>query len=198
MPFTLILNEDNLFTMPQSLRDELLRWYFGRPRSVPPISPASPAPIQSPPSTVDEIPNHATRRLTFPELVRAGLLNRGDEIYCRSLKRQQKKGAEPFIKGAVVTADGRIEFQKRSHASPSKLAVAMINASGGKTPAVNGYDYLFVKNDTGTISLDSLRRKLLGEDPVEEGLIDDVMKEFPDAFGSRVEARRYLQRNPMR
>ena len=197
MPLTVVLTENDLFTMPPSLRDDLLKWYFGKPRDTTLAKPG-PTPPQTEPSgvaEVPEIPDHDSRRVTFRELVDAGLLKPGDEVYCRSLKRQQKKGAEPFIKGAVVGPDGRVEFQKHWHPTPSKLAVAMLNASGAKTPAVNGYAYLFAKSGSGTISLDALRRKLIGRDPVEEGSVDDMME--MGGFGSRAEARRYLRQNPI-
>jgi len=34
---------------------------------------------------------------------------------------------------------------------PSKLAVTVVNTNGGKTEALNGYDYLFVRSSTGVV-----------------------------------------------
>ena len=82
-----------------------------------------------------------------------------------------------------------VEFQGHKFSSPSKLAVAMVNSSGGKAEALNGYDYLFVKTDRGLVALAELRRKLSYGNAALEGTLDDLMQS--GAFDNRGEARKW-------
>jgi hypothetical protein len=63
-----------------------------------------------------------------------------------------------------VHSNGTVEFAGQRFSNPSKLAVAMVNANGGKAKALNGYDYIFVQTTTGPRSLADLRELLLNPD----------------------------------
>jgi hypothetical protein len=102
-----------------------------------------------------------SKRVSFQQLVRAQLLSPGDEILCRTLKRQQRKGEGKFLAGATVTADGTVEYKGERFSIPSKLAFRMVNANGGHTKALNGYDYIFVKTANGITPLNELRERFL-------------------------------------
>ncbi len=159
MGFGIALNESDLREMPSVLRDQLLKWYFDRsPSGV--AAPSAAASVLA----VAAVPRREeTGRVTFPEFVRAGLLASGDELMCRTLKRQQRGGGERFIDAGKVVSDGRVEYQGRRYDIPSKLAVTVINKTGGKTEALNGYDYLFIRSSTGgVVPLSKLRDSFLG------------------------------------
>src|SRR5262245_39516424 len=104
MAVSLVITEEDLRSMPIGLREELLGWYFGRPfglATVPDSTPDArpPAPATPPPLTPE------AKRLSFPDLLRARLLSVGDEILCRSLKRQRRTGGDKLIAGAKVLQD---------------------------------------------------------------------------------------------
>ena len=99
--------------------------------------------------------------MSFPELVRAGILQPGAEIKCKALMRQIRKGAEPYIEAGKVLADGCVEYRGQNFVVPSKLAVAVVNANGGEAKALNGYDYLFVRLTDGIVKLKELRDRFL-------------------------------------
>jgi hypothetical protein len=194
MPVSVILGEDDLKSMPSELRVKLLAWYFDdRATAIPAAgqggSPSGRIPQLDPPDL-----NIASRRITFPELVRAAMLHVGDEIHCRTLKRQQRKGLDSLIRGAKVTSDGRVEFQEARFSSPSKLAVAMLNANGGKVPASNGYEYLHVQTAHGLLPLSKLRERLITGDLAEEAEVQTLL-EAGEFGGSRREALKWVREN---
>jgi len=160
MNFGVTLNETDLREMPPELRDHLLKWYFGRPPSG--NGSPSPRPADPDPPAVAAVPRRTeSGRVSFQEFVRAGLLSPGNEVVCRTLKAQQRRGGDRFIEAGKVLADGSVEYRGRRYDVPSRLAVTVINTSGGKTEALNGYDYLFVRSSTGMVPLSKLRDKFL-------------------------------------
>lgn len=156
MSFGIVLNESDLREMPPDLRDQLLKWYFDRsPSGVGSPSPPTPGPALP---AIAAVPRREeSGRVSFPEFVRAGLLVPGNELVCRTLKRQQRGGGDRFIEAGKVLADGSVEYRGRRYDIPSKLAVTVINTNGGKTEALNGYDYLFVRSSSGVVPLSKLR-----------------------------------------
>lgn len=177
MPLSIMLGEEDFRSMDQPLREGLLKWYFERPQTI----NATPAASQNSnpfdnPTTVSEIedaqsPETTSReeegfkRVEFGEFLRAGLISVGDDIWCRSLKREVKRGAPEFIKGAKVTETGSVEFQGQKFFKPSKLALAMVNSNQNPkpAPAVNGYDYLFVKSGGTLVSIKKKREELMSD-----------------------------------
>jgi len=158
MNFGVVLNESDLREMPPDLRDHLLKWYFDRS----PSGNGSPSPDPALPAIAAVPRREESGRVSFPEFLRAGLLAPGNELVCRTLKRQQRGGGDPFIEAGKVLADGSVEYRGRRYDIPSKLAVTVINTSGGKTEALNGYDYLFVRSSSGLVPLSKLRDRFLG------------------------------------
>ena len=156
MPLSIMLSEDDLRAMPSDLRDGLLKWYFdaNRTRAIPSL--VAPTKTAQPAMMDDE-----SRRVTFAKLAAAGLLKTGQEIYCRTLKRQQRNGKPKFIKGARVSPQGTVEFEGNPFSNPSTLAVSMVKQSGGKPTALNGFDYLFVQSGKDLVSLKKLRDQLM-------------------------------------
>jgi hypothetical protein len=152
MPLSLDLDEEDLTSMPSELRDGLLKWYFGNRR---PPKTAAPAAI---------IPagDNESRRVTFAKFLDAKLLEPGDEIYCRTLKRQQRGGKPKYLKGAHVSAAGVAEFNGQEFSHPSNLAVAMVAHSGEKPTSLNGFDYLFAHAGKTLVPLKKLRDRLAG------------------------------------
>lgn len=162
MPFSIVLYESDIRLMKPELREALLKWYFERNSDTPRSEPSDLEVIPpDPPATTED----GNRRVAFPEFVKAGLISPGDEIRCRALKRQKRQGAEDYIRGARMSADGSVEFQGKRFFKPSKLALAMVNSNGAEKPAeaLNGYVYLFVQTGNSLVSLDDIRRKLLFE-----------------------------------
>jgi hypothetical protein len=175
---SMTLSESDLRKMPPALRDPLLKWYFERNvvslESTEPAVTSIDSPVAPDSKNVPENSEETDRRVTFGELVRARLLSAGDELYCRALKRQKKSGAGPYIQAGRVAPDGRVEFQGQKYSKPSNLAVTVVNASGGRVQALNGYDYLFVKCDGAMVPLNSLRNQLrLSEEVMVDTLIAD-------------------------
>jgi hypothetical protein len=159
MNFGIVLNESDLREMPPDLRDQLLKWYFDRSSSG--VVSASPHMLDARPPVMAAVPRREERgRASFPDLVRAGLMSPGDELVCKTLKRQQRGGKDQFIEAGKVLANGGVEYGGQRYDIPSKLAVIVINANGGKTDAVNGYDYLFVRSPKGLVPLSKLRDEL--------------------------------------
>lgn len=151
------LDETDLRRMPSDLRDSLLKWYFSRDSSPsnPPGNGAS-----APAAPISAVPKREeTGRVSFLEFTRAGLLKQGDSLVCRSLRRQRRSGGGQYIDAGKVLANGTVEYSGRSYDVPSKLAVAVVNANGGKTAALNGYDYLLVRE--GLVPLHKLRDRFL-------------------------------------
>jgi RAMA domain-containing protein len=175
----------------EELRERLLAWYFDR--TAPSIvNPQPAASIDEAPSiTID--PNVDSRRITFPELVKAGLLRPGQSLRCRPLKRQKRNGLDTFIEGAKVADDGSVAFQGNKFFVPSQLVKAMLNANGGKVVASNGYDYIFVEGATGLVRLSELRQQLMGASPLEEAAVAVLMPE--GAFGTKEEALKWVREN---
>ena len=54
-------------------------------------------------------------------------------------------------------SNGSVEYRGRRYDVPSKLAGAVINTNGGKTEALNGYDYLFIRSSNWPVPLHKLR-----------------------------------------
>jgi hypothetical protein len=130
MPLSIVLDEEDLRALPADIRDGLLRSYFAgnRRRQTPAAAPSVLVPI-----TDDD----DSGRVTFKKLIAARLLKSGEEIHCRTLKRQQRDGKPKYIKGATVTADGAVEYNGEQFQNPSNLAVAMVKQSGEKPTALN-------------------------------------------------------------
>ena len=194
MALSVLLGESDLRVMPPELRERLLTWYFNRPvQTLIDPQPQAETLNKEIPSVVGD-PNVDSRRITFPELVKAGLLRPGEVLRCRPLKRQKRSGLEKFIGGATVGNDGSVIFGDEKYAVPSKLAKAMLNANGGNAVATNGYDYLFVETPKGFVRLAELRQKAIGADPAEEAEVQTLMEET-EAFGSRQEALAWVREN---
>lgn len=158
MSFGIALNETDLREMPADLREQLLKWYFDRsPSGVTSPSQREPSPPPPLPAIAAVPRREESGRVSFPEFVRTGLLAPGNEIVCRTLKRQQRGGGDRFIEAGKVLADGSVEYRGRRYDIPSKLAVTVVNTNGGKTEALNGYDYLFVRSSSGVVPLSKLR-----------------------------------------
>ena len=161
MALEIVLRENDLRDMPQELREKLLKWYFeheGSPDgpihlATTPLSPKEPVSISR--------QREQGGRLSFPEFVRADLITPGTELLCKTLRRQQRDGADPFIEAGKVQSDGRVEFRGRYYEIPSQLAVSVVNTNGGNTPALNGYDYLFIRDSNRLVPLKDLRDKFL-------------------------------------
>jgi hypothetical protein len=155
MSLGIVLNESDLREMPPALRTELLRWYFERSPSGGGFTSVNTQ--GTPPVAASERQREERGRATFPEVKGAGLLAPGDELLCKTLRRQQRDGAEQFIEAGRVQPDGSVEYRGKRYTVPSILARAVINANGGNTKAVNGYDYLFVRTPSGVVPLEKLR-----------------------------------------
>ncbi|MBK37337.1 MAG: hypothetical protein CME26_17680 [Gemmatimonadetes bacterium] len=155
----LTLSEGQLREMPQDLREALLKWYFDPDRSESSLS-SQPSAMPDP-SSVSR--RQGSRRVTFAEFVRAGLLTPGSELVCKALKRQSRDGGELYIDAGKVQIDGSVEYNGQRHVVPSKLAIAVVNSKGGNTKALNGYDYLFTRTDDRLVPLEELREQFLAE-----------------------------------
>ena len=159
MNFGIVLNESDLREMPPELRDQLLKWYFDHSPSG--LISTSPRMLGDASPAMAAVPQREDRgRARFSDLRRAGLISLGDELVCKTLKRQQRGGKDQFIEAGKVLANGSVEYRNQRFDIPSKLAVTVINANGGKTKAVNGYDYLFVRSSSGMVPLSKLRDEL--------------------------------------
>ena len=189
--------EDDFRRMPTALREALVKWYFDERLPIPSVIET---PMPEPATEAAPLPGQidfvdGNRRITFAELLRAGVLKQGDEIYCKSLKRQQRAGSEAFIKGAKVTDKGTVDFLGKRFSNPSKLAMAMVNTNGGNAKALNGYDYLFVQTPKyGPLPLNELRRQLIEGTPAEKGAVAELME--TGAFSSAEEALDYVREEP--
>jgi hypothetical protein len=159
MTISIVLEEEDLATMPTDMRDGLLRWYFDVHRR-PPIG--RPTVTRVAPAVTAE--NDESRRITFAKLVAAGLLKPSQEIFCRTLKRQQQKGQSKYLGGARVTKNGAVEFNGSQYAHPSNLAVEMVRQNDGGPTSLNGFDYLFVKSTNAYVPLKKLRDQFLRSD----------------------------------
>jgi len=165
MSLGIVLNESDLRKMPPELREELLKWYFDHGEGTPDL-PQSPAlgPI-NPTGPVSLRPQREERgRVSFPELVRAGLLVPGAELKCKALNRQRRSGAAPYFDAGKVLAGGSVEYRGKHYVVPSKLAVDVVNSNaiGVKpTNALNGYDYIFVGVSNRLVPLKELRDSFL-------------------------------------
>lgn len=182
MVMSILLEEDDLFTMPAELRETLLRWYFGgdRRRSTLPATRDAAPPAVAP---ISRTAAHAatlvagdvddSERVTFAKLVEHRLLKPGQEVLCRSLKRQREAGKPKYLKGAVVAKNGTAEYNGAQYAHPSTLAVEIVRQTGGEPKALNGFDYLFVESTKGPIPLKKLRDRLKLNYFLAEGAVDD-------------------------
>src|SRR5436190_150337 len=108
MAFSILLDESCLRSMDSQLREALLTWYFERP-SAAVESDIKDIKAELPTTVVHT--DGANKRITFPEFLAKGLIEPGDSICCKALKRDRRQGAEDFIGGAKVAADGSVEFQ---------------------------------------------------------------------------------------
>lgn len=159
MNIDIVLNENDLREMPPDLRNQLLKWYFDRATSG--VISAPPDRRNNSTPAITAVPRREERgRASFPDLVRAGVMAPGDEVVCKTLKRQQRVGRDQFIEAGKVMANGSVEYGGQRYDIPSKLAFTVINTNGGKTKAVNGYDYLFVRSRGGLVPLSKLRDEL--------------------------------------
>jgi hypothetical protein len=187
MTVSVVLDEGDLRAMPRDLRDRLLKWYFEvrqcRAPSAPP--PGRPTAVPSPAILTTD---NDSRRLTFAKLVGADLLNVGQEIQCRALKRQQRDGKPKYISGARVSPQGTVEYAGKSFSNPSTLAVAMVKHSGGKPTALNGFDYLVVQSENGLVPLKKLRDRYSRWQVLAEGAVEDAK----NIYGMETEAEDHL------
>jgi len=151
MAFGMVLNESNLRKMPSELRERLLKWYFEH-------SDASATRVST-----DIVQREESGRVSFPKFVRAGLLPPGSVIMCKALKRQRRGGDNQYIEAGKVQADGYVDYRGQRYQIPSKLAVDAVNFNGGKTKALNGYDYLFVRTSDRLVPLQELRDRYLNK-----------------------------------
>jgi hypothetical protein len=187
MVMSILLEEDDLFTMPAELRETLLHWYFGgdRRRSTPPAirsaAPLAVAPIsRTAAHAATVLPSlmavdvDDSERVTFAKLVEHRLLTPGQEVLCRSLKRQREAGKPKYLKGAVVATNGTVEYNGAQYANPSRLAVEIVRQTGGKPKALNGFDYLFVESTRGPIPLKKLRDRLKLNYFLAEASVEDA------------------------
>src|SRR5205809_971021 len=115
MPFNIVLDEESLRSMDPHFREQLLRWYFDRPAAggatvrrvtddvseppraiVAPVRDIAPDQVEqrerAGPVQVEDPVEEDSKRVSFPEFVRAGLIQPGDEILCKALKRHQRVG----------------------------------------------------------------------------------------------------------
>jgi hypothetical protein len=89
--------------------------------------------------------------------MREGLLPQGTELICMALKRQKRSGAKTYFEAGKVLSDGSVDYKGHHYETPSKLAIAVINANAGNTKAINGYKYLFVRESNSLVPLQELR-----------------------------------------
>ncbi len=164
MALEIVLRENQLRDMPPDLREKLLKWYFEHLDS-PTIPTVPAASTQGSPIGPSSLSSQRDDRVSFPEFVRAGLLQPGAELECKSLKRQKRSGTGGYLDAGKVRTDGSVEYRGRQYYAPSKLAVAVVNTNGGNTKALNGYDYLFVRRPTGRVQLKELRDSLTKGNP---------------------------------
>lgn len=170
------LTEADLRAMNPELRQQFLTWYFERDSgaagvkpSQPPVNRPSPSATPLALAPASQAEGNTKRRVPFPDLLRAGLIQPGNPVVCKVLKRYQRAGADEFMTGAHVEADGAVLFEGKAYTNPSSLAVAMVRASGHAEPvkALNGYDYLIVETEQGQLSLAELRRRYEARGAVE-------------------------------
>jgi hypothetical protein len=153
MALQIVLNENDLRKMDTVLREKLLKWYFDQERSSGLINHTE---------TIQELTlREDGGRVNFPEFVRAGLLLHGNELFCKTLKRQMRNGTKTHIEAGKVLTDGSVCYRDKRYLIPSKLAVDVVNANGGNTKALNGYDYLFVRVSNKLVSLQELREQFI-------------------------------------
>jgi hypothetical protein len=152
------IDERDLSAMPEKLRNELMLWYVERQELK-----LSDEIAEDFKNFIDE-PVESDVPLKFSEFIEAGVLDDGDAIVCKAMRRDQTKVNGGYIRGAVVDPDGLARFNGRDYETPSQLAVAMARsvAPKGKVRALNGYKYLFREYDGSLVSLDELRRRALG------------------------------------
>jgi hypothetical protein len=132
MALQIVLNENDLRKMDTVLREKLLKWYFDQERS-------------------SGLINHTE---TIQELTLR-------ELFCKTLKRQMRNGTKTHIEAGKVLTDGSVCYRDKRYLIPSKLAVDVVNANGGNTKALNGYDYLFVRVSNKLVSLQELREQFI-------------------------------------
>lgn len=162
MALGIVLNEGDLREMPSDLREKLLRWYFDHRGSSSGTTPSHDSDLITATSLIPIVSRREeSGRITFPEFVRLGLLVPGTEVLCRALKRQKRDGGESYVDAGKVLEDGYVHYRGLRYDVPSKLAVDVVNANGGKTPALNGYDYIFVRHFKKLVSLRELRDRSL-------------------------------------
>lgn len=163
MSMVITLNDSDLREMPSELRDKLWKWYYTDRSGSSPGEASSHTPDLI--ATTRLIPivsrREETGRISFPEFVRMGLLAPGTEVFCKALKRQKRSGGEAYVDAGRVLEDGYVLYRDLRYDVPSKLAVDVVNANGGKTPALNGYDYIFVRHSKKLVSLRELRDRSL-------------------------------------
>ena len=162
MAFQIMLSESDLRKMDQVLRDKLLKWYFDQDGLTDSSSPSAASGSIAAPGAIRVSPlPEESGRVSFPELLRAGLLAPGTEVVCKALKRQKRSGAKTYIEAGKVLADGNVNYNGQHYVIPSKLAIDVVNANGGNTKALNGYKYLFVRVSNRLVPLQELRDRFL-------------------------------------
>jgi len=162
MAFQIVLSESDLRKMDQSLRENLIKWYFDQDGLTDTSAPFAVSGSTGPTGAIRVPPlREDSGRVSFPELLRAGLLVPGTEVICKALKRQKRSGAKTYIESGKVMADGNVNYNGQHYAIPSKLAIDVVNANGGDTKALNGYKYLYVRVSNRLMPLQELRDRFL-------------------------------------
>lgn len=162
MAFTVVFDEGDLRRMPSELRERVLKWYFDESGLKTGTEPPRTSALLDALSPISVVPRRKEAgRISFREFTRAGLLAPGDEVLCKALKRQKRDGGEPYLEAGKVSEDGYVQFQDRRYDVPSDLAVTVVNANGGKTKALNGYDYLVIRHGKRLVPLHELRDRFL-------------------------------------
>jgi hypothetical protein len=160
------LTERELSQMPQELRERLLLWYVEL-REI-----RLSEEIAEDLKDLLDAPEETDRQIGFREFLTAQVIESGDELLCRKLKRHRKVSpAGEYIEGASMSDEGVAVFQGNEYSTPSQLAVAMANSlkAGERVKALNGYQYIYARLDDGTVySLDWLRRRVVRKERFDQ------------------------------
>ena len=160
------LTESELSQMPQELRERLLLWYVELRELR--LSEKIAEDLKD----LLDAPEDIDRQIGFREFLAAEVIEAGDELRCRTLKRHRKVSpAGEYIVGASMSDEGVAVFQGNEYSTPSELAVAMANSlkAGKRVKALNGYQYIYARLDDGTLySLDWLRRRVVRKEKFDQ------------------------------
>ncbi len=145
------LTLQDIDSMPASLRRQLKRWlklHSGKVASFP---------TRQLSLNFDEA--HHKPRIKLSELLDAGLIFPQMPVRVRLIREIANELERTYINGMVVSANGCIVYEGRKYERPSPLAMAVNHGR-----AINGWEYVEVKNRKGNwVKLEELR-KLLDKD----------------------------------